>query len=110
MMSVTCNHGTTSIPSHALYSTIFCLHSPDLILKLNILMYIMNKYIHVMNIAFSSLVFVSNVAGFILQITRVLYISNAFYKFTNGQLVQIDAQISYSRFDIENECSDMNCL
>jgi len=63
-----------------------------------------------MDITFSSLVFISNVAEFILQITRVLYISNAFYEFTNGQLVQIDAHISCSRFDIENECSDMNCL
>jgi len=70
----------------------------------------MNKYIHVLDITFSSLVFISNVAEFILQITRVLYISNALYQFTNGQLVQIDAHISCSRFDIENECSDMNCL
>jgi hypothetical protein len=54
------------------------------------------------------LVFIANVAEFILQIRRVLYISNAFYKITNGQLVQIDAQISCSGFDIENECSEMN--
>jgi hypothetical protein len=29
---------------------------------------------------------------------------------TAGQLVQKDAQITYSRFDLENECSDMNYL
>jgi hypothetical protein len=63
-----------------------------------------------MDISVSSLVFISKVSEFILQINRVLYISNAFYQFTNGQLGQIDAQISCSRFDIENECSDMSCL
>ena len=29
---------------------------------------------------------------------------------TAGQLVQKDAQITYSRFDLENECSDLNYL
>ena len=61
-----------------------------------------------MDIIFFSLVFISNIAKFILQITLVLYISNAFYKITNGQLVQIDAHICCSGFDIENECSEMN--
>jgi len=55
------------------------------------------------------LIFIANVAEFILQITRILYISNAFHKITNGQLVQSDVQISRSGFDIENECSEMNC-
>ena len=29
---------------------------------------------------------------------------------TADQLVQKDAQITYSKFDLENECSDMNFL
>jgi hypothetical protein len=53
---------------------------------------------------------ISNIAEFIVQSTRVLYIWNAYYKITIGQLIQIDALISYSRFDIENECSNMNYL
>lgn len=42
---------------------------------------------------------ISNVAEIILQITRVLYIPNALYQFTNGYLVQIDAQITCSRHE-----------
>ena len=36
--------------------------------------------------------------------------SSAYYKIADSQLVQNDEQISYSRFDIENECSGTNYL
>jgi len=36
--------------------------------------------------------------------------SSAYYKLTDGLLVQNDAQISYSKFDWKNECTDINYL
>ena len=112
-----CNDGA-SHQLHALHSAINVQYISDLIAKLYdcSVSHHQQILVHRHNIKTILVVFfITNVAAFFLQVTRVFFFltmqsSSAYYKIADSQLVQYDEQISYSRFDIENECSGTNYL